>query len=171
MIEINRRDERWVLDCEQWLPRRVEDVWPFFADAANLEAITPPYLKFEVVTPPPIEMRVGTRIDYRLKLHGLPIRWRTEITAWEPPHRFVDEQLKGPYKLWRHEHRFIEQDGGTLTTDRVEYRLPGGPLAPLAHALLVERDVRGIFRFRHDRLAERFAERSSSESRIGTSAG
>lgn len=157
MITVTREGDRWVLRTEQRFPRSVNEVWPFFADAFNLEAITPPYLKFEVVTPAPIEMAVGTLIDYRLKLHGIPFRWRTQITAWEPPHRFVDEQVKGPYTLWRHEHRFVpEDDGTTLATDRVEYRIPGGPLARLANAMLVRRDVRGVFAYRHEQLARRF---------------
>jgi ligand-binding SRPBCC domain-containing protein len=156
MIDIQRVKDRWVVRCEQWFPKPVDEVWPFFSDAFNLEEITPPYLRFEILTPKPIEMGVGALIDYRLRLHGVPIKWKTEIAAWEPPHRFIDDQIKGPYKLWRHEHRFIEKDGGTLATDRVEYQLPGGPLAVLANAAIVQRDVHGIFAFRQVRLAERF---------------
>ena len=162
MIDIQREQDRWIVRCEQWFPKPVDEVWPFFADAFNLEAITPPYLRFEILTPGPIEMGVGARIDYRLKLHGVPIKWKTEITAWEPPHRFVDEQIKGPYKLWRHEHRFVEKDNGTFATDRVAYRLPGGPLAWLANAAIVQRDVHGIFAFRQQRLTERFGSEHAS---------
>jgi len=96
-------------------------VFPFFAEARNLETLTPPWLKFEVLTPAPIVMRPGTLIDYRIRVHGLPIRWRTEITAWDPPHRFVDVQLHGPYTLWHHTHTFEERDGGTLCLDHVRY--------------------------------------------------
>ena len=99
------------LDTELFLPRPREEVFPFFADAFNLEAITPPFLRFKVTTEAPIEMQVGALIDYKLRLHGIPITWRTRIAAWEPPYRFVDEQLKGPYSLWRHEHTFEEVEG------------------------------------------------------------
>src|SRR5918911_1052128 len=113
---------------EVWLPAPRDRVFAFFADAANLEAITPPWLHFDVVTPAPIEIKPGTRIDYRLRLHGIPLRWQSEITTWEPPHRFVDQQRRGPYPLWVHEHTFLEQNGGTLVRDHVEYGVPGGTL-------------------------------------------
>jgi ligand-binding SRPBCC domain-containing protein len=138
---------------ELWLPRPRAEVFPFFADARNLEAITPDWLHFEVLAPGPFEMRTGLRIDYRLRIHGLPLRWQSEITVWEPPHRFVDEQRRGPYRLWRHEHRFAERDGGTLCTDHVRYAVPGGGLV---HRLFVRRDVERIFEFRRRKLAERF---------------
>jgi ligand-binding SRPBCC domain-containing protein len=99
---------------EIWLPRARDEVFAFFADAGNLERLTPPLLSFSILTPRPIAMRPGTLIDYRLKVRGIPIRWRSEITVWEPPVRFVDEQRKGPYRLWHHTHEFAEQDGGTL---------------------------------------------------------
>lgn len=137
------------LEARLWLPRRCEEVFPFFADAFNLEAITPPWLKFEVLTPRPIVMRAGQRIDYRLRLRGLPLRWQSEITAWEPPHRFVDEQRRGPYRAWIHEHRFEEQNGGTHATDLVSYAVLGGWMV---NTLLVQRDVEKIFRFRQEKL-------------------
>lgn len=141
-----------------WLPRPPGEVFPFFADAHNLEAITPPFLRFAVTTPRPIDMREGTLIDYRLRLRGVPIRWRTRIAAWDPPRRFVDEQVAGPYRLWRHEHRFEPWDGGTRCTDTVEYAVPGGPLLEgVIDRLLVSRDVRAIFEFRQRRLAALFA--------------
>lgn len=146
----------WLLTASQWLPRPVSEVWPFFTDAHNLEAITPAFLKFHVVTPRPIDMRAGTLIDYQLKLRGVPITWRTEISAWEPGHRFMDRQLRGPYLWWEHEHVFEPRDGGTLCTDRVAYHVPGWLLAPLVHELAVKRDVAGIFQYRGERLAERF---------------
>lgn len=138
---------------EVWLPKAPEEVFQFFSQSCNLQAITPDWLDFQVLTPEPIVMRPGTLIDYRLRIHGFPIRWRTEITDWEPPHRFVDEQLRGPYRLWRHEHRFLPRDGGTLATDLVRYAVPGGKLID---RLFIRRDVERIFAFRQKKLLERF---------------
>jgi len=145
--------KEFVLHDELWLPRPVAEVFPFFADAANLEKITPPWLSFHVLTPAPIAMRPGALIDYQLRVHGIPLRWRTEIVAWDPPHRFVDVQLKGPYRLWHHTHTFTEKGGGTLCTDEVRYRPIGGWLV---NALFVKRDVRTIFDYRRKRLMEIF---------------
>jgi ligand-binding SRPBCC domain-containing protein len=131
-------------------------VFAFFADARNLEAITPPFLRFRVVTPHPIRMEAGALIDYRLSLYGAAFRWRTRIEAWEPEGSFVDVQLAGPYRVWRHTHRFEDAPGGTRVTDRVEYALPLGPLGDLAHTLLVRRSLARIFDFRRARIAERF---------------
>ena len=142
------------LETELWLPHRRDEVFHFFADAFNLETLTPPWLKFEVLTPRPIEMRVGLQIDYRLRLRGLPMRWRSEITAWEPPGRFVDEQRRGPYRAWIHEHTFEERDGGTLARDRVQYAVIGGQLV---NRLFVRRDVEKIFHFRQEKLQGLFA--------------
>jgi len=141
-----------VLDRSQVLPGTPEDVFPFFADARNLEAITPPFLSFAVVTPEPIEMRVGTLIQYRLRLHGVPIRWLTSIQAWDPPHRFIDTQVTGPYGLWHHTHTFEPHPDGTLMRDVVRYAIPFGPLGELAHRLFVARDVERIFDFRRQEL-------------------
>ena len=151
-IETNPRGG-FTLRAELWLPRRRDALFPFFAAAENLERITPAFLGFRILTPGPIEIRRGTLIDYRISLHGLPMRWRTEITAWEPPFRFVDSQLRGPYRAWVHEHTFEEKDGGTLCRDRVDYRVPGGALI---HTLFVERDVRRIFTHRQRVLKELF---------------
>ena len=144
---------------EAWLPRPRAEVFPFFAEAGNLEAITPPWLRFRVLTPGPLEMRRGALIDYRLRLRGVPIRWRTEITAWEPPDRFVDEQVRGPYRLWVHEHTFEPETRGgiegTRVRDHVRYAVPGGALVD---ALFVRREVAAIFAFRQRVLAERFTE-------------
>ncbi len=135
-----------VLHREQRLPGTPEEVFPFFADARNLERITPPLLSFRVITPGPIEMHVGTLIEYRLKVHRVPIRWLTSIQAWDPPHRFVDMQLKGPYALWHHTHTFAPAgEGETLMTDTVRYAIGFGPLGALAHRLTVARDVEQIF--------------------------
>lgn len=141
------------LRSEVRLPKPLSEVFPFFSDAYNLETLTPPLLKFEVLTPAPIPMKVGQTIDYRLRVRGVPLRWRSEITAWEPPHRFVDEQVRGPYRLWRHEHRFREEDGVTIAEDHVEYAVLGGSLV---HWLLVERDVKKIFEYRRRRMEEIF---------------
>lgn len=130
-----------------------EELFPFFADAYNLERITPPWLKFRVLTAAPIEMHVGTLIDYRLSLYGIPVRWRTEIRGWDPPHRFVDAQLRGPYRLWVHEHRFEDDGDGCLMIDRVEYISPVGWLV---HRPLVTPQVERIFDYRCDALRKIF---------------
>jgi hypothetical protein len=142
------------LQSETWLPRRQSEIFPFFAEARNLQELTPPWLKFEVLTPAPIVMRPGALIDYRITVHGLPLRWRTEITDWDSPHRFVDVQLRGPYTLWHHTHTFEERDGGTLCGDVVRYRPRGGTLI---NWLFVRRDVERIFCYRQQRMKELFA--------------
>ena len=144
----------FTIQTELWLPRPRCEVLPFFAEARNLETLTPAWLKFEVLTPVPIAMRPGTLIDYRITVHGLPIRWRTEIAEWDPPRRFVDVQLRGPYTLWHHTHTFVERDGGTLCLDRVRYRPRGGALI---NWLFVRRDIERIFQYRQQRLKELFA--------------
>ena len=143
----------WTLETEQWLPLPREEVFPFFADAFNLETITPPLLEFRVVTPPPITMQAGTVIDYRLKLRGIPLRWRSEITRWEPPALFVDEQRRGPYRFWRHMHTFAESGSGTIACDYVEYAVIGGAIV---RNLLVAPDLRRIFAYRQEKLSELF---------------
>ena len=139
--------------AEQWLPVTREALFPFFADAVNLEALTPPWLNFQIITPQPIAMRAGALIDYRLKVRGLPLRWRSEITAWEPPVRFVDEQVRGPFRCWIHEHRLEPRDGGTLVLDRVRYAVLGGALI---NWLLVRHDIARIFAYRAARLRARY---------------
>lgn len=140
------------------VPRPRPEVFPFFADAANLERLTPPWLRFEILTPRPIEMREGALIDYRLRVRGVPVRWRSRIAAWEPPGYFADEQVEGPYRSWFHEHELETAEDGAATRvrDRVRYEVPGGPLAPLVHRLLVRRDVEKIFAYRRKRLREIF---------------
>ncbi len=131
---------------KQFLDGTPEEVFPFFADAHNLEAITPPLLRFRVITPAPIAMHEGTLIEYRLRIHSAPVRWRTRIMEWQPPQRFVDTQISGPYALWHHTHTFEAQpDGRTLMTDTVRYAIGFGPLGRLAHRLFVRRDVERIF--------------------------
>jgi ligand-binding SRPBCC domain-containing protein len=131
----------------------LEEVFAFFGEARNLEKLTPSWLRFEVLTEGPINMAPGTLIDYRIYWRGIPMRWRTEIEVWEPPHRFVDRQLRGPYRLWRHEHVFAETDDGTSVIDRVEYAPIGGVIA---QRLAVAKDVRKIFAYRHEALAKIF---------------
>jgi ligand-binding SRPBCC domain-containing protein len=160
-----------VLHREQRLEGSPQEVFPFFADARNLEAITPPLLRFRVVTPDPIEMRVGTFIQYRLRLHGVPVRWDTTIQEWTPPHRFVDVQVRGPYALWHHTHAFAPApEGGTVMTDTVRYALGFGALGALADRALVRRDLAAIFDFRAARvpalLAGRRDERQPVEDEV-----
>jgi ligand-binding SRPBCC domain-containing protein len=145
--------ETYHLQTEIWLARPRRQVFEFFADPRNLERITPPWLSFEIVTPPDTRIETGTVLEYRLRLRRLPLRWRSEIAAWEPPRRFVDRQIKGPYSLWVHEHRFEECDDGTVVIDRVEYAVPGGRLV---QRFLVAPDLKEIFRYRHGALSEIF---------------
>jgi ligand-binding SRPBCC domain-containing protein len=138
---------------EQALDAPPEAVFAFFADPFNLEAITPPLLRFAVVTPAPIAMDVGAFIQYRLRLRGVPLRWDTLIQAWEPPRRFVDVQVRGPYRLWHHTHELEPLDGGrTLMRDTVRYALGFGALGELAHRALVRRDLEAIFAYRAERV-------------------
>lgn len=140
-----------------WLPLAPAAVFPFFSDAQNLEKITPPWLRFSVLTPSPIAMRTGTLIDYGLRVRGLPMRWQSRISAWEPPHVFADEQIRGPYRRWIHTHRFEARDGGTLCTDHVDYAPPGGRwLAALADRLVVRHELRRIFIHRQESLLRHF---------------
>jgi ligand-binding SRPBCC domain-containing protein len=153
-IRTGRKAKLFTLETKLFLSRSVASVFPFFADAGNLEKITPPWLKFEVVAPLPVSMSVGRLIDYRLRLHGIPLHWQSEITAWEPPYRFVDEQRIGPYRTWIHEHRFTECDYGCIVEDSVCYAVLGGRLV---NYLFVRKDVQRIFRYRARKLQEIFS--------------
>lgn len=135
--------------AQLWLPLPPHDLFPFFSDAFNLEELTPPWLHFRTLTPAPIIMRQGTMIDYRLRVHKIPIRWRSEITEWEPPTGFTDEQRVGPYRFWKHRHAFHEHENGTVASDTVEYAVWGGSLI---NKFFVEPDVRRIFRYREEKL-------------------
>lgn len=139
-----------MLHTDQYLEAPLERVFAFFADAMNLERLTPSFLKFRVLTPAPIEMREGALIDYRLRLHGVPIRWRTLISRWEPGVCFIDEQIKGPYKKWVHLHTFAREGTGTRVRDRVEYELPlaWAPGSGLVHRWFVRPRLDEIFAFR-----------------------
>jgi ligand-binding SRPBCC domain-containing protein len=138
----------YVLEREQIVRAPLDEVFEFFSAARNLEALTPPWLRFEVLTPEPIPMHGGTVIEYRLRLRGIPLRWVTLIDEWEPGRRFVDRQLRGPYRLWHHTHDFAEHPDGTLVRDRVRYQIPLGPLGALAHVAFVRRDLARVFDFR-----------------------
>jgi len=135
------------LERSTWIPRTSDEVFAFFADIGNLERITPPELRFRTLTPAPIEMRRGALIEFRLALYGLPFGWRTEISHWEPPVRFVDRQLAGPYAQWIHLHEFSAERGGTRMVDRVDYALPLGQLGRIGLPL-VRRQLDRIFDFR-----------------------
>ena len=141
------------LETETWLPRPLEEVFEFFSDAKNLESITPPSVNFRI-TQLPETIEQGTLIDYRIRIRGIPVRWRTKIHRWEPPHRFTDAQLKGPYRLWYHEHRFESADGGTQMYDRVLYRVPGGLLEPWIHRAFVKDELRKIFEYRSESIQQ-----------------
>ncbi len=152
-----------MLEREQWIAAPLERVFAFFADAANLEVITPPWLGFRILTPLPIEMAQDTRIEYRLRLAGMWVRWRTRITRWTPPVGFVDEQERGPYASWQHTHSFRALGGGVLMGDRVRYALPLGPLGSLAHGLAVRAALAAIFDYRFRRIRKLFEPGSSVE--------
>ena len=138
----------YTLRCEQWIARPIDDVFAFFADAHNLEKITPPWLGFKILFISSNSISDGTVIRYRLRLHGIPIHWRTEIREWNPPHCFVDEQAKGPYKRWRHTHIFEAHGSRTKMLDEVQYSLPFGVLGRIVHTLKVRRDIKRIFNYR-----------------------
>lgn len=135
----------------------IDEVWPFFSDARNLGELTPPYLAFKILTPMPIGMQVGTLIDYQITLHHISMKWRTEITAWEPGVRFIDEQLKGPYRLWVHEHRFEPIPGGTRLIDDVRYAVWG---SSLVNNLAIKGSLKKIFDYRTEVMAARFGLRA-----------
>ena len=151
----------YVLERKQILPRPLDEVFSFFADAANLETLTPASLHFHILTPPPIELQAGTVIHYRLRLSGIPFKWKTLIESFEPGKRFTDVQAKGPYRRWHHTHEFFAVPEGTLVVDRVEYELPLGPLGRIAHALFVKRSLKKIFDYRRERLEEIFPAREA----------
>jgi ligand-binding SRPBCC domain-containing protein len=152
------------------VPRPLPEVWAFFADPHNLEAITPDFLRFRVETSAPIATASGTLIDYRLSLGGIPFRWRTRIEDVAPGASFVDVQLRGPYRRWRHRHTFEDVPGGTRVGDRVEYELPLGALGELAHAAIVRRTLRRIFDHRASRVAALLAPRAPTAA-AGPAAG
>jgi ligand-binding SRPBCC domain-containing protein len=142
-----------VLEARVWLGRPRPDVFAFFADPANLARITPPSLGVQLLTRDPA-MGAGAVLDYRVRWLGLPLRWRAFVREYDPPFRFLDVQLLGPYARWEHRHRFLEEDGGTVVEDRVVYRLPLGPLGRALHAAMVGRQLREAWDYRRRRLGE-----------------
>lgn len=145
------------LTQECFIKHPVEAVFDFFSKAENLNLITPPELHFKILTSLPVEMKKGALIDYKIKLNGIPFKWRTEITAWEPPFRFVDEQIKGPYKVWIHEHTFTQTPEGAIIKDSVDYIPKGGIFEPIIHSLLVRKKLEHIFDYRQNKLSLIFA--------------
>jgi ligand-binding SRPBCC domain-containing protein len=141
------------IERSQFVARPVGEAFDFFADAFNLEAITPPWLRFRILTPRPIEMSEGALIDYRLSLHGVPCRWHTRIDTWMPGRRFADRQISGPFSVWEHTHTFESGHGGTLIRDLVVYRMPLGPLGEIARRALIGGDLERIFDYRRDAIA------------------
>ncbi|MGE5608593.1 MAG: SRPBCC family protein [Bacillota bacterium] len=135
----------------------LDRTWAFFSSADNLPLITPPWLAFRIQTPPPIQLRQDCILDYTIRWLNFPVRWRTQIIDFTPPHQFIDLQLQGPYTLWLHQHRFTPSDSGTLCQDRVFYKLPAGPLGHLAHILFVHRQLLDIFRYRRQALSRHLA--------------
>lgn len=156
------------LRCEMLVYKSIAETFAVFEDAHNLAKITPSWLNFTVTTPGRIDMRPGTEITYRIKWLGLPMNWKTLIREYEPPFLFVDEQETGPYALWRHRHTFQPADEGTFVGDRVDYALPLGPLGEIAHAILVQKQLISIFRYRQKQLSELFSgkTRQIAEPRI-----
>ena len=143
---------RFLLQRDQWIPKPIEQVFAFFADAKNLEAITPPWLGFQILSQEPIGIAPGAHIEYRIRWHRLPMRWITEIRSWDPPAGFMDVQLRGPYRIWEHTHRFQSVDAGTHISDEVRYALPFGLLGRIAHAWVVKADLEAIFDYRAEKV-------------------
>lgn len=152
-LRFSRDGSDYVLDSSLYLPKSLKEVFAFFAEAGNLERITPPWLSFRIVSPLPIKMQRGALIDYALRINGIPFRWQSEITEWNPPYGFVDEQRRGPYRCWRHQHSFRAEGPGTYIEDRVRYRVLGGALP---HMLLVRPQLRRIFSYRAEAVAKAF---------------
>ena len=155
LIQIGRHpsSKGYRLETRLLLKESIGNVFEFFSNVHGLETLTPPWLNFKVRSMNRSMIGEGAEIDYKLRVHGIPLRWKSRILDWDPPFRFVDEQIVGPYRWWHHEHQFVECDEGTWVTDRVDY---GVPLGWLSHRLIVSRDLQRIFRFRHEKLLEQF---------------
>jgi uncharacterized protein (TIGR01777 family) len=157
-------DRARTLELEQWVPRPPAEVFPFFSSPRNLELLTPPFVGFEVLGSSTPDLQKGTTIDYRLRLHGVPVRWQSVIESWDPPHGFADLQTRGPYKLWHHSHEFEPHEGGTIIRDRVRYEVPFGAAGALVGGALVTRDLAAIFRYRQEQIAARFGAPAGSDA-------
>jgi ligand-binding SRPBCC domain-containing protein len=156
-----------VLEYKTKLYRPLTEVFDFFSKAENLNQVTPPDLHFHILTPSPIPMNVGTLIDYRIKLMGIPFYWRTTISTWEPPYRFIDQQLRGPYIFWHHEHIFEEKGDHVLMTDLIHYLSPGWVLEPLIDRLLVKKQLEKIWAYRDTRFKELFGKKEKNLTLTG----
>lgn len=146
-----------IFRCEQFLNHSPEKVFDFFKKPENLDSVTPKALGFKILTPSPIRMEKGAVIDYTIRLYGIPMKWKTQISDYQPPHSFTDTQLKGPYRTWIHTHRFIAQADGTLMTDEVQYTIPFEPLSEIGRKLFVEKEIKKIFSYRKEVIAQIFA--------------
>ena len=164
-IEWNREEKAFILRSSVVLEHSRETLFEFFSDAFQLEQLTPPWLNFRILTPAPIQIRTGCLIDYTIRLRGIPIRWKTEISSWDPPFSFTDRQLKGPYLLWEHLHTFETVPEGTLASDEVRYRVLGGRLI---NWLMVQKDLERIFTYRRERMLQLFPPQSVDRS-VGSS--
>jgi uncharacterized protein len=155
-VSISSEGGHTTLRCDQWVPQPLENVFAFFADAYNLEQITPPFLRFSVrsMSTPAIQRR--TEISYNLRLHGLPISWTSRIEEWEPPYRFTDVQIRGPFRLWHHHHEFASERGGTCLRDTVHYKAPFAWIQRILRLSWVDRDLERIFRYRQQIIERRF---------------
>ena len=146
------------LDVEQFIDQPVEKVFKFFSRPENLEKITPPRLGFTIMTPSPIPMEKGSLIDYTIRILGFPVHWRTLITSYDPPHGFVDEQIKGPYVLWHHRHSFKKENGGTIIRDTVRYVVPLGIIGRFLNLIWIRKDLKDFFAYRRKFIANKFGE-------------
>ena len=142
-----------------FIPAPIQDVFSFFSNAEDLNLITPPWLYFKILTPLPVIMKENTQIDYSIKLLGLRMTWKTEITVWQPPNKFIDRQIKGPYRVWEHTHIFKEKGRGTQMEDIVQYAVPGFVLSPIFHLLFVRPRLVKIFAYREQKMLELFTSR------------
>lgn len=158
----------YTLQREQFIPRPLAEVAAFFADAGNLEILTPEFLHFKILTPLPIDMKTGALIDYQIRLFGIPFRWRTRIEDFDLPRKFVDTQISGPYKLWHHTHLFEEVEGGVKMTDIVKYQMPMGPIGWMVHALHVKKTLTTIFDYRFEKIRQLFPINEEPRRTMGT---
>ena len=146
-------EKRTMLHTSQWLPGALPEIFDFFSRPENLQKLTPPHMSFHILTPPPIVMQEELKLDYKLKVHGLPLRWTSLISKWNPPHSFTDKQIKGPYREWTHTHSFSEEGEGTLVEDHIVFKVPGGRLV---EKLVVQKDLASVFSYRHQMLEKIF---------------
>ena len=154
------------INMKQYINKPLEVVFEFFSKPENLEMITPKSLSFNILTPTPIKMEKGSLIDYTIRLFGVPIHWRTLISDYEPPFRFVDQQIKGPYTFWHHTHTFRLVEGGVEIIDQVKYSLPLGWLGTLVHAIWVRKDLEKIFEYRKSVIQNYFEIKNISTERM-----